>query len=99
MTNYRLTPLQNTAEHKRRIIERARKNMQAPPPTKQRKQMHMPAVIAALTVLLALFLAVPYVQQAFFGKQNFTIEKVVIPNVPYDSLIKSTYIEETNEFV
>ncbi len=97
MTNYRLTPLQNTSEHKRRIIERARNNMQTPP--KQRKQMRMPAVIAALTFMLALFLAVPFIQQAFFGKQNFTIEKVVIPNVPYDSLINSTYIEETNEFV
>jgi len=99
MTNYRLTPLQNISEHKRRIIERARKNMQTPLSMKQRKQMRMPAVIAALTVLLALFLAVPFVQQAFFGKVNFTIEKVVIPNVSYDSLINSTYIEETNEIV
>lgn len=99
MTNYRLTPLQNTAEHKRRIIERARKNMQTPPPTKQRKPLRMPVVITPLAFMLALFLAIPFVQQAFFGKVDVTIEKVIIPNVPYDSLIKATYIDETNEIV
>lgn len=99
MTNYRLTPLRDTSEHKRRIVEKTRKNMQMPVLKKHRKQIWMPAVIATLTLMLVIFLVAPYVKQALFNKQEFTIEKVVIPNVPYDSLIKSTYVEETNEIV
>ncbi|WP_332651442.1 hypothetical protein [Lysinibacillus sp. 54212] len=99
MTNYRLTPLQDTSEHKRRIVESTRKNMQMPVQKKHRNQQRMPAVIAAITLMLVIFLVGPYVKQALFNKQEFTIEKVVIPNVPYESLITSTYVEETNEFV
>lgn len=97
MTNYRLTPLGDTSENKKRIIEQARKKMHKP--IKRPRQNGASILIAVLTLFVVIFLGGPYVQQAFFSKQNFTIEKVVFPNIPYDSLINSTYIDETNEFI
>ncbi|MEK4427394.1 hypothetical protein [Solibacillus sp. FSL K6-1523] len=98
MTNYRLTPLKNTEENRQRIIEKTRGNMQKPPIKKPSKTW-VPVVITTIALFMAVFLAVPYVQQAFFDEQNFTIEKVVIPNVQYTSLVDSTYLDETNEFI
>lgn len=99
MTKYRLTPLRDTSGHKRRIVEKTRENMRIPMQIQERQQLRIPVVIATLTLMLAIFLVGPYMKQALFNKQEFTIEKVVIPNVPYDSLITSTYIEKTNEIV
>lgn len=98
MTNYRLTPLKHTEENRQRIIDKTRGNMQKPPMRKSSKTW-IPAVITTIALFMAIFLAVPYMQQAFFDERSFTIEKVVIPNVPYDSLITSTYLDETNEFI
>lgn len=98
MTNYRLTPLKNTEENRQRIIEKTRGNMQKPPIRKPNKTW-TPVVITTIALFMAVFLAVPYMQQAFFAERNFTIEKVVIPNVQYTSLVDSTYLDETNEFI
>lgn len=97
MTNYRLTPLQDTAAQRKRIIEQARKKMQRSSEKTTLKKR--PIIVIALAFLLTLFLAGSYIQQAIFNKIDYSIEKVIIPNVPYDSLITSTYIDETNEFI
>ncbi|AWE09008.1 hypothetical protein DCE79_17410 [Lysinibacillus sp. 2017] len=97
MTNYRLTPLRDTSANKGRIIEKTRNNMQTP---EQKPKRHwMPAMITACTLIIAVFLAGPSIYQALFNKQNFTIEKVVIPNVPYPVLANAIYIDKTNEFI
>ena len=96
--NYRLTPLRDISENKKRIIEQTRKRMQVPP-LKTKGYIRLPMIIAAFTLFVALFLGTPYLQQAFFNKYDFTIEKVIIPGVEYSSFLNSTYIDETNEFV
>ncbi|MEK4629067.1 MAG: hypothetical protein ABS944_03455 [Solibacillus sp.] len=98
MTKYQLTPLRNTAAHKKNIIEKTRSAMETPP-SKKKKAYVLPALIASLAFVLTIFIAGPSIQQALWSKQNITVEKVVIPNVPYESLITSTYVEESNEFV
>lgn len=97
MTNYRLTPLRDTSENKKRIMEHMRNNMSSPKPTTKRNWM--PALIAVFTLVVAIFLIGPSLYQALFNKQDFTIEKVVFPEVAYTALTNSTYLDETNEFI
>ena len=98
MNNYRLGPLRNTNENRERIIAKTRKNMQSMPPTRKSRSWK-PVLASAIALLLCLFLAAPYIQQAFLERVDYTIEKVIIPDAPYDALINATYIEDTNEFI
>lgn len=97
MTNYRLTPLRDTSENKKRIMEHMRNNMQLPEPKPKRNWI--PAIIAVFMLVIAVFLTGPSIYQALFNKHNFTIEKVVFPEVAYNALTNSTYLDETNEFI
>lgn len=98
MNNYRLTPLRNTTENKKRIIDNARNEMYMRQ-VKSHKRRWLPVLVSIFLVIISLFITAPYINNAFFNKDSYTIEKVVIPNVPYDSLITSTYVEEKNEFI
>lgn len=100
MTNYRLTPLRDIAKNKERIIEKTRHHMKQPTKEKSKKKRAIVPVLAAVCVLiLILFLAGPYVYQAFFLQQKFSIEKVIFPESAHNSLYKAIYIDATNEFV
>lgn len=100
MSNYRLTPLRDTAKNKERIIEKTRGNMEPQAmKTSKKKRLVVPILVAACVFILSLFLAGPYVYQAFFMQQKFTVEKVVFPQSAYDALYHAVYIDATNEFV
>lgn len=100
MTNYRLTPLRDTVKNKERIMEqtRSRLQQQAEKPSKKQRPI-VPVLIAACVLVLSLFLAGPYLYQAFFNEKKFTIEKVVFPQSAHDALYHAIYIDATNEFV
>jgi hypothetical protein len=66
---------------------------------KPQRNFWKPTFITILACLLCFIIASPYLEQAFQGNNNFSINKVVIPNVPYDSLINSFYIETSNELI
>lgn len=100
MTNYRLTPLRDTAKNKARIIENTRGRMESQAlKTSKRKRPLVPVLVTACMLILTLFLAGPYVYQAFFMQQKFTVEKVVFPQSAHDALYHAVYIDATNEFV
>ncbi len=96
MNNYRLTPLRDTKENRERILANTRKKLQGS--QKKPRQNWKPVIIGTFALLVAIFLGAPYIQQAFMDK-DYTIEKVVFPEEAYDSLFRSTYIDETNEFI
>ena len=100
MTNYRLTPLRDTAKNKARIIENTRGSMESQAlKTSKRKRPLVPVLVTACMLILTLFLGGPYVYQAFFMQQKFTVEKVVFPQSAHDALHHAIYIDATNEFV
>lgn len=70
-----------------------------PTPELTSKRNWIPVLIAVFTLVVALILAGPSMYKALFNKQDFTIEKVVIPETAYNALINSTYLDETNEFI
>ncbi|MHC0035313.1 hypothetical protein [Pseudoneobacillus sp. C159] len=98
MSNYRLNPLENIDENRDRIIENTKYRMNMMVKKPQRNSWK-PALITIFACLLFLVIASPYLQQTFQGENHFSIRKVVIPHVPYDSLIKSFYIDESNELI
>ncbi|WP_251554021.1 hypothetical protein [Neobacillus muris] len=99
MSNYRLNPLKNIDVNRNRIIEKTRnrmKQMEAKP----QRNFRRPAFITILACFLCIIIASPYLEHTFQGNTNhFSIKKVVIPNVPYDSLIKSFYIDTSSELI
>lgn len=100
MTNYRLTPLRDTTKNKIRIIEKTRESMESHAlKTSKKKRPFVPVLVATCMLILSLVLAGPYVYQAFFKQQKFTVEKVVFPQSAYDALYHAVYIDATNEFV
>lgn len=100
MTNYRLTPLRDTAKNKERIMEKTRLNMEkSAMEIRKEKRPIAPVLIAVCILVLSFFLAGPYVYQAFFKEQKFTVEKVVFPQSAHSSLYNAIYIDATNEFI
>lgn len=99
MNNYRLTPLRNTEDHKKRIIDNTKSKMNKKQVKLAHKRKWSPIIAALFLVMITLFLTAPYINNAFFNKESYTIEKIVISNVSYDSLITSTYVDKTNELI
>jgi hypothetical protein len=100
MSDYRLNSLKNIEENKNRIIEKTRNSIKNEEiQTKHRQKYVRPAFITLLASLLCIVIASSYVQQALRSDDPFSVDKVVIPNVPYDSLISSFYIDESGELI
>jgi hypothetical protein len=93
-----MNPLKNIDKNRNRIIEETKDRMKLIEKKPQRNSWK-PTLITILACLLFIIIASPNLQQAFQGKDNFSIKKVVIPKVPYDSLISSFYIDESTELI
>ena len=100
MTKYRLTPLRDTTKNKIRIMEKTRGSMESQAlKTSKKQRPFVPILVTACMLILMVFLTGPYVYQALFMQQNFTVEKVVFPQSAHDALYHAVYIDATNEFV
>ncbi|MBD7907687.1 hypothetical protein [Sporosarcina gallistercoris] len=88
---------------KQRILYQAQQRLVSEGPPK--RTVVKPLLTAAVFVVVASVLLVPYVQQEqqertfqeFISKE--TIQKVIVPNVTYPSLINSIYVEENAEII